>query len=114
MRTKPERRLKAARVARPCRVIGNDVEVRRRSVRLGECGTAAALELFHVPKYASVPLVGLVIWLVIVRGSYPLVERILLAIGLVYLAYIVSGLVSHPDWGGVLHSTVAPRRSAVE
>jgi Mn2+/Fe2+ NRAMP family transporter len=72
-------------------------------------GVAAALELFHVPKYASVPLVALVIWLVIVRGSYPVVERVLLSIGLVYLAYIVSGIVSHPDWGEVGRSIVAPR-----
>lgn len=72
-------------------------------------GIAAALELFHVPKYASVPLVALVIWLVIVRGSYPVVERVLLSIGIVYLAYIVSGVVSHPDWADVLHSTVAPQ-----
>jgi len=74
-------------------------------------GIAAALELFRVPRYVSVPLVALAIWLVIVRGSYPLVERILLSIGVVYLAYIVSGVVSHPDWGDVLHSTVAPRPS---
>jgi NRAMP (natural resistance-associated macrophage protein)-like metal ion transporter len=71
-------------------------------------GIAAALELFHVPKYVSVPLVAIAIWLVIARGSYPVVERILLSIGVVYLAYIVSGVVSHPDWGQVLRSTVAP------
>ena len=62
-------------------------------------GIAAALELFHVPKYVSVPLVALVIWLIIVRGSYPVVERVLLSIGVVYLAYIVSGVISHPSWG---------------
>jgi len=72
-------------------------------------GIAAALELFHVPKYVSVPLVALVIWLVIVRGSYPVVERVLLSIGVVYLAYFVSGIISHPSWGDVLHSVVAPR-----
>src|SRR5215472_2518891 len=72
-------------------------------------GIAAALELFHVPKYVSVPLVALVIWLVIVRGSYPVVERVLLSIGVVYLAYIVSGVISHPSWGDVLRTTVAPR-----
>jgi len=74
-------------------------------------GIAAALELFHVPKYVSVPLVALAIWFVIVRGSYPVVERILLSIGVVYLAYFVSGIVSHPDWGQVLRSTVQPRPS---
>jgi NRAMP (natural resistance-associated macrophage protein)-like metal ion transporter len=71
-------------------------------------GIAAALELFHVPKYVSVPLVALAIWLVIVRGSYPVVERVLLSIGVIYLAYFVSGIASHPDWGTVLRTTVAP------
>src|SRR5262252_8751628 len=71
-------------------------------------GVAAALELFHVPKYVSVPLVAIAIWVVIARGSYPVVERILLSIGVVYLAYIVSGIVSHPDWGEVLRTTVRP------
>jgi NRAMP (natural resistance-associated macrophage protein)-like metal ion transporter len=75
-------------------------------------GVAAALELFHVPKYVSVPLVALAIWLVIARGSYPVVERILLSIGVVYLAYIVSGIVSHPDWGEVLRTTVRPHPPA--
>src|SRR2546421_3707390 len=64
-------------------------------------GVAAALQLFGVPKYASVPLVALGIWLLIVRGSYPVVERVLLSIGIVYLSYIVSGMVSHPNWGEV-------------
>jgi NRAMP (natural resistance-associated macrophage protein)-like metal ion transporter len=71
-------------------------------------GIAAALELFHVPKYLSVPVVAIIIWFVIVRGSYPVVERVLLSIGVVYLAYIASGLVSHPDWGQVIHSLVVP------
>jgi NRAMP (natural resistance-associated macrophage protein)-like metal ion transporter len=74
-------------------------------------GIAAALELFHVPKYVSVPLVALAIWLVIVRGSYPMVERVLLSIGVVYLAYFVSGIVSHPDWGQVGRSVILPRPS---
>src|SRR5437899_8364695 len=71
-------------------------------------GIAAALELFHVPQYVSVPLVAIVIWLVIARGSYPVVERILLSIGVVYIAYIVSGIVRHPDWGQVISRTVVP------
>jgi Mn2+/Fe2+ NRAMP family transporter len=72
-------------------------------------GVAAALQLFGVPKYLSVPLVAIVIWLLIVRGSYPVVERVLLSIGIVYLAYIVSGAVSHPDWGEVARQTLLPR-----
>src|SRR5438105_5341133 len=72
-------------------------------------GVAAALELFGVPRYVSVPAIALMIWLVIVRGSYPGVARVLLSIGLVYLAYIASGIVSHPRWGEVVTSIVIPR-----
>jgi Mn2+/Fe2+ NRAMP family transporter len=75
-------------------------------------GVAAALQLFGVPKYASVPLVAIGIWLLIVRGSYPVVERVLLSIGIVYLSYIVSGLVSHPDWGQVARETLLPMPAA--
>jgi NRAMP (natural resistance-associated macrophage protein)-like metal ion transporter len=71
-------------------------------------GMAAAMELFRVPKFLTVPLMGLLIWLLIVRGSYPVVERVLLSIGLVYIAYIASGILSHPDWAEVLRQTVRP------
>jgi Mn2+/Fe2+ NRAMP family transporter len=55
-----------------------------------------------------VPLVAIAIWLLITRGSYPVVERVLLSIGVVYLAYVVSGIVSHPDWAEVARETVIP------
>ncbi len=71
-------------------------------------GMAAALELFGVPKYVTVPLVAIAVWLLIVRGSYPVVEKVLLSIGVVYLAYIVSGFQSRPDWLRVVHDTAAP------
>ena len=72
-------------------------------------GVAAALGLFGVPKYVSVPLVAAAVWLLIVRGSYPTIERVLLSIGLVYLAYVLSGIVSHPDWGALARDVVLPR-----
>lgn len=72
-------------------------------------GVAAALSLFGVPKYLSVPVVALAIWLLIVRGSYPTVERVLLAIGVVYIAYFISGVESHPDWAELARETLLPR-----
>src|SRR5437588_4094268 len=72
-------------------------------------GIAAALELFGVSKYLSVPVMALVIWLLVVRGSYPVVERVLLAIGVLYLTYVVSGVVVHPDWSAVAHGSLVPR-----
>ena len=72
-------------------------------------GIAAALELFGLPRLLAVPVIAAGIWLLVTRGSYPLVERVLLAIGIVYLLYIVSGFMARPAWGEVLHATVAPR-----
>jgi NRAMP (natural resistance-associated macrophage protein)-like metal ion transporter len=76
-------------------------------------GVGAALEIFGVTRYAAVPLVALGIWLLVVRGSYPIVEKVLLSIGVVYLTYIASGLLAKPDWGrvatGALPQVVASR-----
>src|ERR1700674_5460747 len=36
-------------------------------------GVAASMELFGVPKWASVPVAALAIWLLVVRGTYRLV-----------------------------------------
>jgi NRAMP (natural resistance-associated macrophage protein)-like metal ion transporter len=72
-------------------------------------GVAAALELFHVPKYVTVPLVAIGVWILIVRGSYPVVERVLLSIGLVYIAYIASGIAAHPDWAQVGQAIARPQ-----
>jgi Mn2+/Fe2+ NRAMP family transporter len=71
-------------------------------------GVAAALELFGIPKFATVPLVAIGVWILIVRGSYPVVERVLLSIGLVYIAYIASGVAAHPDWAHIGTSIVRP------
>ncbi len=72
-------------------------------------GIAAGLELFGVPRLVSVPLAAVVIWLLVVRGTYPVVERVLLSITLVYVSYIVSGIVVHPPWHEVVVRSVVPQ-----
>jgi Mn2+/Fe2+ NRAMP family transporter len=52
---------------------------------------------------------AVVIWLLVVRGSYPVVERVLLAIGVLYITYIVSGLSVHQPWAEVARSAVVPQ-----
>src|SRR6185369_3676937 len=41
-------------------------------------GIAASLEIFGVSKYISVPLAAIVVWLLIVKGSYKMVEKVFL------------------------------------
>jgi len=71
-------------------------------------GVAAAMELFGVAPYISVPIAAIAIWWLVVKGSYQRVERVFLIMSLVFLGYIVSAFLAHPQWGTVLRETVRP------
>jgi len=71
-------------------------------------GIAAAFELFGVSKYLSVPLMSLVIWVLIAKGSYRRVERVFLVMALVLFTYPIAAFLAHPDWGNVARQTVHP------
>src|ERR1043166_6488731 len=53
-------------------------------------GVGAALELFGVPRQVSVPIAAAVVWLLVIRGNYRSVERVLLVMSVVYLSYVLS------------------------
>jgi len=71
-------------------------------------GIAASMELFGVHKNVSVPLSAFVVWLVVVKGNFKQVERFLIAISLVYLTYVFSGIMSDPPWREVARQIVVP------
>src|SRR4051812_6563324 len=71
-------------------------------------GIAAAAELFGVSRYIAVPIAAVLVWLLITRGSYGRVEKILLALTLVFMAYIAAAFLAHPDWREVLNQTIRP------
>src|SRR5436309_11595888 len=71
-------------------------------------GIAAAMELFGVARYISVPIAAIAIWWLVVKGSYQRVERVFLAMSLVFLGYIVSAFLAHPPWGTVAVELVHP------
>ena len=72
-------------------------------------GIAAALELFGVTKYVSVPVAAVVVWLLVVRGSYRNVEKVLLLLSAVFVSYIVATFMARPDWGTVARAMVTPQ-----
>jgi len=71
-------------------------------------GVAAAMELFGVSRWFSVPIAAAVVWLLVVRGSYRNVEKVLLGLSSVFIAYIVSAFLAKPDWLEVGRSLVVP------
>ena len=55
-------------------------------------GVAASMEIFGVSKFISVPIAAVVVWLLIVKGNYKTVERVFLVASLIYLTYVISGV----------------------
>ena len=71
-------------------------------------GIASGLALFGIPRTVSVPLVGLLIWLLTMSGSFRRIEKILLAVSCVFITYVVAAFLAGPDWGEVALATVSP------
>ena len=72
-------------------------------------GIAAAMEIFGVPRWVSVPIAAVVVWLLVVRGSYQRVEKALLALSSVFIAYVIAAFVAGPDWLEVGRAFVVPQ-----
>ena len=71
-------------------------------------GVAASMEIFGVSKFISVPIAAVLVWLLIVKGSYKVVERVFLVASAIYLAYVASGLLAAPDWSEVGRALATP------
>jgi NRAMP (natural resistance-associated macrophage protein)-like metal ion transporter len=71
-------------------------------------GLAASMEIFGLSKYIVVPLGAAAIWLLVTKGSYITMERVLLFACLLYLGYVVSGFMSGPDWPEVARGMLVP------
>ena len=71
-------------------------------------GIAAAMELFGVARYFSVPIAAVAIWWLVVKGSYQRVERVFLVMSLVFVGYIASAFLAHPPWATVARELVHP------
>jgi Mn2+/Fe2+ NRAMP family transporter len=64
-------------------------------------GVAGSMQIFGVSKYISVPLVAFAVWILVVKGTYKLAERIFLVFSFALLSYIISAVMGHPNWGEI-------------
>ncbi|HEY5479757.1 MAG TPA: Nramp family divalent metal transporter [Gaiellaceae bacterium] len=71
-------------------------------------GIGVACELLGVPRAVAVPLAAVAIWLILVRGSYRVAERIFIAFTVVFFAYPVAAVLAHPHWGAIGHRVLVP------
>lgn len=71
-------------------------------------GIGAAAELFGLSKWIVVPVAAVVLWYLVIFGSYAWVEKIFLVMTLVFFAYPVAAILAGPDWGDVGRGAFIP------
>jgi Mn2+/Fe2+ NRAMP family transporter len=71
-------------------------------------GIGAALDLAGVPFQVSVPIAAVVVWLLVVRGSYKVAERVFILMTIPFFAYPIAAILAHPKWTDVGKAIVAP------
>jgi NRAMP (natural resistance-associated macrophage protein)-like metal ion transporter len=69
-------------------------------------GIATSLELFGLSRFITVPICGLIVWWIVVKGQYKTVEKVFLAASFFYLTYIVAGFLARPLWKDAAIATV--------
>ncbi len=74
-------------------------------------GVAASMQIFGVDKYIAVPIAALVVWILVLRGTYRQVEAIFLIACTFYLSYAFSAFLAHPKWTEALQATIVPHLS---
>jgi NRAMP (natural resistance-associated macrophage protein)-like metal ion transporter len=75
-------------------------------------GIATSLELFGLPRLYTVPICGMIVWLIVVKGQYKSVEKVFLAASFFYITYIFAGVLAHPAWKGATIATFVPPKLA--
>ncbi len=74
-------------------------------------GVAASMEMFHVSRYIAVPIAALLVWILVLRGTYRQVEVIFLVACGFYATYIISAFLAKPDWLEASKHLVIPNLS---
>ena len=75
-------------------------------------GIASSLELFGASRYIVVPLSALVVWGLVVHGTYDSIEKIFLTASAFYVCYIIAGVLAQPDWKAAAFATVTRPQAA--
>jgi len=71
-------------------------------------GVAESLEIFGISRFVSLPCVAVIVWMLVVKGTARIVERIFLIACVFYVSYLIAGFLAHPDWHEVAVGSFKP------
>jgi Mn2+/Fe2+ NRAMP family transporter len=71
-------------------------------------GVAGSMQVFDISKYISVPISAVLVWWLVVKGTYKISERVFLIFSVFLLVYVFSALMGKPHWGEIGHAMIKP------
>lgn len=71
-------------------------------------GIATSLRIFGVPTYISVPIAAVAVYYLMARFDFRRVQQVFLLSGVLYLSYVISGILARPDWSLATRSVIQP------
>ncbi len=71
-------------------------------------GIAAALEIFNISRFFSIPIAAIFVFFLITKGGFKNLEKFFLILSILYLVYIPSAFLAKPDWLLGIKSLVIP------
>ena len=71
-------------------------------------GVAGSMQVFDISKYISVPISAILVWWLVVKGTYKFSERVFLIFSAFLLVYVVSALLGKPHWHDIGQAMIKP------
>ncbi len=71
-------------------------------------GLAQGMSVFGVSRFVVVPLGAVLVWGLVVKGSYKIVEKVFLGACIFYVVYPISSFMANPDWRLAVVNTIKP------
>ena len=71
-------------------------------------GVAGSMQVFDISKYISVPISAILVWWLVVKGTYKFSERVFLIFSAFLLVYVFSALLGKPHWHDIGQAMIKP------
>lgn len=71
-------------------------------------GVAGSMQVFDISKYISVPIASILVWWLVVKGTYKFSERVFLIFSAFLLVYVVSAIMGKPHWHEIGQAMIKP------
>ena len=71
-------------------------------------GVASVADIYHIPRFIFVPIFSILIWAIILRGSFNFVQNIFLTSCILFFCYVINGFIARPDLHAMLQGSFVP------